>query len=172
MGLEGFNVAYEPAALPTMGSKITPTNSLEICPLSVNPLMESTSHSAVTATSCMEGSMRKISVSYEGNSHNSDDNKQTHCHPHTHLWCLQFFFRVFFFRVFFDFGGFFDFRGFFAFSSSNHSCQHRGTCWRFHVFIFIFVSPEMMRSGRIIGRFSDIVSLIIIKTSVRVKLEP
>lgn len=39
------------AAFPTIGSKIRPTHSLLILPLSVTPLMLSTSHSAVTATS-------------------------------------------------------------------------------------------------------------------------
>lgn len=38
------------AAFPTIGSRITPTNSLLIAPVSVNPLMESTRNSAVTAT--------------------------------------------------------------------------------------------------------------------------
>ena len=38
------------AALPTMGSKIRPMNSFEIPPALDNPSIESTSHSAVTAT--------------------------------------------------------------------------------------------------------------------------
>ena len=39
------------AAFPTMGRRITPTNSLLIPPVAVSPLMESTKNSAVTATS-------------------------------------------------------------------------------------------------------------------------
>lgn len=41
-----------PAALPTMGSRIRPMNSLLIAPVLARPSMESTSHSAVTATNC------------------------------------------------------------------------------------------------------------------------
>ena len=41
---------FVPAALPAIGSKIIPTNSLLISPDEVKPSMDSTSHSAVTAT--------------------------------------------------------------------------------------------------------------------------
>lgn len=41
-----------PAALPTMGRRIIPTNSLLIWPVSVSPLMDETRNSAVTATTC------------------------------------------------------------------------------------------------------------------------
>lgn len=52
------------AALPTMGRRINPTNSFPIFPLLVSPFMEDTSHSDVTATSCVisnvwEGSNRR-----------------------------------------------------------------------------------------------------------------
>lgn len=40
-----------PAALPTIGSKMIPTNSVVIAPVATKPLIESTNHSAVTATS-------------------------------------------------------------------------------------------------------------------------
>ena len=38
------------AALPTIGSKIRPTNSLLMLPVEVRPSIESTRNSAVTAT--------------------------------------------------------------------------------------------------------------------------
>jgi hypothetical protein len=40
-----------PAAFPTIGKRIRPTNPLLIWPLEVRPLMESTRNSAVIATS-------------------------------------------------------------------------------------------------------------------------
>lgn len=46
----GRNGRNAPAAFPTMGSKMTPINSLLMCPVCVIPSIESTSQSAVTAT--------------------------------------------------------------------------------------------------------------------------
>ena len=45
-----------PAAFPTIGKRMRPTNPLLIWPLEVRPLMESTRNSAVIATSYSEPS--------------------------------------------------------------------------------------------------------------------
>ena len=85
-----------------MGSKIKPTNSLLMWPLSVRPSMESTSHSAVTATICWSLHQSRSAfcclgqeTEIKSRTYDSHDDEQANGEPDAHLRGLLFLFLGF-----------------------------------------------------------------------------
>jgi hypothetical protein len=82
-----------PAAFPTIGKRMSPTNPLLMFPLSVRPSMEETRNSAVTATIYSARSALRM-VKGETLTDHSDDNKERNGSPYVHLRLVFVFFLL------------------------------------------------------------------------------